>query len=65
MFITCYDEPLEVIRRTAIGARAIRLFHKTWILDDGKRDEVKALAEELKVKYLRRPHQRARQGGET
>ena len=54
VFITCYDEPLEVIRRTAIGARAIRYPHETWILDDGKRDEVKALAEELKVRYLRR-----------
>lgn len=55
VFITCYDEPLEVIRRTAIGARAIRYPHQTWILDDGKRDEVKALAEELRVGYLRRP----------
>jgi cellulose synthase (UDP-forming) len=55
VFITCYDEPLEVIRRTAIGARAIRYPHLTWILDDGKRDEVKALAEELRINYLRRP----------
>ena len=55
VFITCYDEPLEVIRRTAIGARAIRYPHATWILDDGKRDEVKALAEQLRVNYLRRP----------
>jgi cellulose synthase (UDP-forming) len=55
VFITCYDEPLEVIRRTAIGARAIRYPHLTWILDDGRRDEVMALAEELGVEYLRRP----------
>src|SRR3954453_2516122 len=54
VFITCYDEPLEVIRRTSIGARAIRYPHQTWILDDGKRDEVKALAEQLRVGYLRR-----------
>ena len=55
VFITCYDEPLEVIRRTAVGARAIRYPHQTWILDDGKRDEVKALAQELRINYLRRP----------
>jgi cellulose synthase (UDP-forming) len=55
VFITCYDEPLEVIRRTAVGARAIRYPHLTWILDDGKRDEVKALAEQLGIRYLRRP----------
>lgn len=54
VYITCYDEPLEVIRRTAIGARAIRYPHLTWILDDGKRDEVKALADELRIGYLRR-----------
>lgn len=54
VFITCYDEPLEVIRRTAVGARAIRYPHQTWILDDGRRDEVQALAEELRVGYLRR-----------
>jgi cellulose synthase (UDP-forming) len=55
VFITCYDEPLEVIRRTAVGARAIRYPHQTWILDDGKRDEVQALASELRINYLRRP----------
>jgi cellulose synthase (UDP-forming) len=54
VFITSYDEPLEVIRRTAIGARAIRYPHRTWLLDDGRRDEVKALAEGLGVGYLRR-----------
>ena len=41
VFITCYDEPLEVVRRTAIGARAIRYPHRTYILDDGKREEVR------------------------
>jgi cellulose synthase (UDP-forming) len=43
VFITCYDEPLEVVRRTASGARAIRYPHKTYILDEGKRDEMKAM----------------------
>src|SRR5690606_37124193 len=37
VFITCYDEPLEVLRRTAIGSRAIRYPHRTYMLDDGKR----------------------------
>lgn len=54
VFITCYDEPIEVIRRTAIGARAIRYPHRTYILDDGKRDELKALADELDIGYMRR-----------
>jgi cellulose synthase (UDP-forming) len=54
VFITCYDEPLEVLRRTAIGARAIRYPHRTYMLDDGKREEVKAMCEELGLGYIRR-----------
>ena len=54
VFITCYDEPLQLLRRTAIGARAIRYPHKTYILDDGKRDEVRTMTEELGIGYIRR-----------
>lgn len=54
VFITAYDEPLEVLRRTAVGARAIRYPHRTYVLDDGKRDEVRALTEELGIGYIRR-----------
>lgn len=54
VFITAYDEPLEVLRRTAIGAKAIRYPHRTYVLDDGKRDEVRALTEELGIGYIRR-----------
>ncbi len=54
VFITCYNEPLQVLRRTAIGARAIRYPHRTYILDDGKRDEVMEMTEELGIGYIRR-----------
>ena len=54
VFITCYDEPLQLLRRTAIGARAIRYPHQTYMLDDGKRDEVQAMAQELGIGYIRR-----------
>ena len=54
VFITAYDEPLEVLRRTAIGAKAIRYPHRTYILDDGKREDLKLMAEELGIGYLRR-----------
>ena len=54
VYITNYDEPLEVLRRTAIGARAIRYPHQTYLLDDGKRDEVKAMADALGIGYIRR-----------
>lgn len=54
VYITCYDEPLEVLRRTAMGARAIRYPHRTYMLDDGKREEVRAMAAELGLGYIRR-----------
>src|SRR2546423_7227701 len=54
VFITNFDEPLEVLRRTAIGARAIRYPHRTFMLDDGKREEGKAMAGSLGIAYIRR-----------
>lgn len=55
VFVPTYKEPLHIIRRTVMAARDIRYPHGTFLLDDGKRDEVKALAKELGVTYLRRP----------
>jgi cellulose synthase (UDP-forming) len=37
-----------------IAAREIRLPHRTWVLDDGRRDEVRQMCEELGVGYLTR-----------
>ncbi|MCB0911789.1 MAG: glycosyltransferase [Propionibacteriaceae bacterium] len=54
VLITCYGEPLDVIRRTASAARDVRGRHSTWILDDGRSDDVRDLAAELGVGYLRR-----------
>lgn len=54
VLITVYGEPLEVIRRTAEAALAIRGLHVTWILDDGRSDDVQALAGELGCRYVRR-----------
>lgn len=54
VLITVYGEPTDVIRRTAEAAMAIRGRHATWILDDGRSDEVQALAAELGCRYVRR-----------
>ncbi|MBI4899895.1 MAG: glycosyltransferase, partial [Actinobacteria bacterium] len=54
VLITVYGEPLDVIRRTAEAALAIRGRHTTWILDDGRSDLVQALAAELGCRYVRR-----------
>ncbi|TAL39347.1 MAG: glycosyltransferase [Alphaproteobacteria bacterium] len=63
VFVPTYKEPLHIIRRTVIAAKAIHYPHGTFVLDDGKRDEVQALAEELGVRYLRRPENRNAKAG--
>lgn len=54
VLITVYGEPLDVIRRTVTAALAIRGAHGTWILDDGRSDDVRDLAKELGCDYVRR-----------
>ena len=54
VFVPTYNEPLDVIRRTILGAMHMDYRHVTWLLDDGNRPEVAALAEELGCRYLAR-----------
>ncbi len=54
VFITTYGEPLDVIRATVAAALAIRGSHVTWVLDDGRSDDVRDLAESLGARYVRR-----------
>ncbi|MDB5159976.1 MAG: hypothetical protein JWO99_239 [Candidatus Saccharibacteria bacterium] len=63
VYIPVYGEPLEEIKATAIAAKNIYGKHKTLILDDGDSDEVKALAKQVGVGYIRRPvHNNAKAG---
>ncbi len=54
VFITTYNEPLDLILETAKAAKHIRWPHKTWVLDDGSRDEVRAACEAAGVGYVSR-----------
>ncbi|UZX04846.1 glycosyltransferase [Arthrobacter sp. CDRTa11] len=54
VFITTYNEPLDMVMTTALAAQRIRHPHSTWILDDGSRAELKALAEEHGLGYVTR-----------
>jgi cellulose synthase (UDP-forming) len=54
VFITTYNEPVEMVAATARAAVAIRHPHTTWILDDGDRREMREAAAELGVEYLTR-----------
>ncbi len=55
VLLPVYTEPLEMIELTVQGAVSIDYPHETWLLDDGKRDELKALAEKYGIRYVRRP----------
>ena len=44
VFITTYNEPLDLVMTTARAAKRIDYPHKTWILDDGNRPELRRIA---------------------
>ena len=54
VFVTAYGEPIKTVRRTLRAALDLRGEHRTWLLDDGRSDEMRALAEEMGCRYLRR-----------
>jgi cellulose synthase (UDP-forming) len=54
VFIATYNEPVELLRDTAVCAVSMRYPHRTYLLDDGNRPEVAALARELGCDYLAR-----------
>jgi cellulose synthase (UDP-forming) len=54
VFIATYNEPVELVMTTGRAARDIRYPHKTWILDDGARLELKASAEAAGIGYISR-----------
>ncbi|MDQ0676794.1 cellulose synthase (UDP-forming) [Arthrobacter pascens] len=54
VFITTYNEPLDMVMTTALAAQRIRHPHSTWILDDGSRPELESLAEEHGLGYVTR-----------
>lgn len=54
VFITTYNEPVELLRETVVCAVSMRYPHKTYILDDGNRPEVRELAREFDCGYIAR-----------
>ncbi|MGS0687369.1 glycosyltransferase family 2 protein [Nakamurella sp. GG22] len=54
VLITTYNEPIDMVMTTARAAQRIRYPHRTWILDDGGRPDMRAAAEADGVGYLTR-----------
>ena len=54
VFITTYDESEELVAATAAAAKRITWPHETWILDDGDRPSMRALADRQGIGYITR-----------
>ncbi|HEX2392333.1 MAG TPA: glycosyltransferase [Solirubrobacterales bacterium] len=55
VYVCTYDEPVEVVMATLAGCRALTYPHTTYLLDDGRRVEMKEIAELAGARYLTRP----------
>ncbi|MBT2551333.1 glycosyltransferase family 2 protein [Arthrobacter sp. ISL-65] len=54
VFITTYNEPIDLVMTTALAATGISYPHDTWILDDGGRPAMQQAAEEAGIGYITR-----------
>jgi len=55
VYVCTYDEPVEVVAATLAGCRALDYPHTTYLLDDGRREEMRELAGVAGAEYLVRP----------
>jgi cellulose synthase (UDP-forming) len=63
ILIPTYNEPPDVLLPTIAAAIALKPAHETWVLDDGKREEIRRLAETLGARYLTRPDNKHAKAG--
>jgi cellulose synthase (UDP-forming) len=55
VFIPTYNEDPQILEATLTGCKKIKYPHTTYLLDDGRRDEVRRLAQRLGTHYITRP----------
>jgi cellulose synthase (UDP-forming) len=64
IFLPTYSEPVEMLRRTILGCQALRYPRKQiYLLDDQRRPQMRALAQELGCHYRDRPDNRDAKAG--
>jgi cellulose synthase (UDP-forming) len=63
VFVTTINEPVALLRRTLLAVVNTEYPHQTWLLDDGRRPEMEALARELGCRYQTRPDNRDSKAG--
>ena len=52
VLVTCYNEPVELVRQTVRAAVAIRHPHHTWVLDDGESPAMRRMAYDEGAGYI-------------
>ena len=55
VFITCYNEHVDLVRQTVHAATRIRYPHQTFVLDDGESASMRTMALEEGAHYIIRP----------
>jgi cellulose synthase (UDP-forming) len=64
VFVTTYNEPLEVLERTIVAALALDWPNlRVWVLDDGRRDWLRRWCADHGAGYLTRPDNRGAKAG--
>ncbi|TML02717.1 MAG: glycosyltransferase, partial [Actinobacteria bacterium] len=64
VLVPVYDEPVDVVEPTIAAARRMRGARvHVWLLDDGARDEMRAMASRQGAGYLRRKHRSGAKAG--
>lgn len=63
VFLPVYTEPAEMIELTVIGAVGIAYPHQTFLLDDGRRPELREIAERHGAIYVTRPDNQGAKAG--
>ena len=54
VFITSYNEPIDMVLATTVAALNIPHPHRTWVLDDGSREPLRLAVEALGAGYIER-----------
>ncbi len=54
VLVPTYNEDVDLLRGTLKACANLELPHNSYVLDDGKRDEVRELAKDLGVRYITR-----------
>jgi cellulose synthase (UDP-forming) len=66
VWIATYNEGPEILEKTLLAAKALdwpAAKLRIWVLDDGKRDWLRTLCEDLEVEYVTRPDNKGRKAG--